>query len=450
MFDNILHKGKEIFNWVIEKVENRKENERKEEIAEENLENNNSQIFDRISEKQRKILNQLSKGHKTELSLKVRATIILDLESNNIMQIANKNKVSRNKVKRWKKRWIKNQEQLNKIALEAPHKLKRAIISLLSDKRRSGKQPLFQSEQIAAIILISLQDPNILGVPISHWTGLTLKNKVIELEIVKSISERTITRYLKNLDINLHQYKGWLNSMEKNPDYEEYKSRINKICDTYKNSEKLESEGIIITSTDEKTGIQAIEHIVPAKNALPGSLAKIESEYKRNGTTTLIATRNINTGEIIEYTLQPTRNEKDYEQHITNVINKNPDANHILIMDQLNTHMSESMVILIAKKCDIPVETLGVKGNSGILKSMKSRKKFLEDSTHKIQVLFTPKHASWLNQIEIWFGILSRHLLNRRCSFKSVEELEQKIREYIDYYNRCLAKKFNWSYSGKA
>jgi DDE superfamily endonuclease len=432
MFDNILHKGKEIFNWVIEKIENRNENERKEELAEIKPEdNNNTKIYEEINEKQRKILYQLSKGYKTELSLKVRATIILDLELNNITLIANKNKISRNKVKRWKERWIKNQEQLHKIGLEEPHKLKRAIISLLSDKRRSGKPPLFQSEQIAAIILISLQDPNIMGVPISHWTGLTLKNKVIELEIVKNISERTITRYLKNLDINLHQYKGWLNSMEKNPDFEEYKSRI------------------IITSTDEKTGIQAIEHIVPAKKALPGSIEKIESEYKRNGTTTLIATRNINTGEIMEYTLQPTRNEKDYEQHIINVINRNPDAKHILIMDQLNTHMSESMVILIAKKCDIPVEMLGVKGKNGILKSMKSRKKFLEDSTHKIQVLFTPKHASWLNQIEIWFGILSRHLLNRRCSFKSVEELEQKIREYIEYYNRCLAKKFNWSYSGK-
>jgi transposase len=447
MFDNILHKGKEIFNWLLEKVENKneKESENKELGILDNV------IAETITDRQRNILERLSRGHKTQASIKERATIILDSkETSNISHIALKNDVIRTTVRRWKERWIINQKRLNKIELEEPHKLKRAIISILSDANRSGKPPKFKSEQIATIVFISLQDPAILDVPISHWTAASLRRKTIELKIVENISERQITRYLKNLDIKVHRYKEWLNSLKKNPDLDEYKERINTICDTYKNSEKLEIEGIIVTSTDEKTSIQAIEHIVAAKKVIPGSVEKIESEYKRNGTTTLTATRDINTGKIIEPMIQATRNEKDFEQHILNVINTNPGSKRVMIMDQLNTHMSESMVILFAEICNIPRESLGVKGKKGILKSMESRKKFLEDPTHPIRVLFTPKHASWLNQIEIWFGILTRQLLNRRYSFKSVEELEQKIREYIDFYNKYLAKKFNWSYSGKA
>ncbi len=84
-----------------------------------------------------------------------------------------------------------------------------------------------------------------------------------------------------------------------------------------------------------------------------------------------------------------------------------------------------------------------------VFKNQWNREKILEDPSHRIRVLYTPKHASWLNQIEIWFGILSRQILNRRYSFKSIEELEKKIREYITYYNKNLAKKFKWSYSGK-
>ena len=197
-----------------------------------------------------------------------------------------------------------------------------------------------------------------------------------------------------------------------------------------------------------KTSIQAIEHMLPSKPLRIGSVEKIEQEYKRNGTTTIIATRDVRTGKILEPMIQPTRTEKDYETHMKNVINLDPEVERIMIMDQLNTHMSESMVRLVAHECGI-TKDLGIKGEVGILKSKTSRKEFLEDPTHRIRVLFTPKHTSWMNQIEIWFSIISRQLLNRRYSFKSVKELEEKISEYIAYYNSNLAKQFKWSYTGK-
>jgi transposase len=120
-------------------------------------------------------------------------------------------------------------------------------------------------------------------------------------------------------------------------------------------------------------------------------------------------------------------------------------------MDQLNTHKSESLVRFVIDKCnlDIDEKTLGKKGSSGILKSMETRSHFLSNPEHNIYIVYTPKHASWLNQIEIWFSIIKRHLLNRRASFKSVKELEDKIKEYIIYYNENLAKPFIWNYTGK-
>ncbi|MEH2350840.1 MAG: transposase [Nostoc sp.] len=119
----------------------------------------------------------------------------------------------------------------------------------------------------------------------------------------------------------------------------------------------------------------------------------------------------------------------------------------VLIMDCLNTHQSESLVRLVAEKENLNLD-LGIKGESGILKSMKSRTAFLKDQTHKIVFYYTPKHSSWLNQIEIWFSILVRKLL-RRASFKSQDDLKTRILEFTDYFNQTMAKPFKWTYKGK-
>ena len=200
-------------------------------------------------------------------------------------------------------------------------------------------------------------------------------------------------------------------------------------------------------STDEKTGIQALERTHPTRPMIPGKVELREFEYIRHGTQTLIANFEVATGQLITPSIGPTRTEADFVAHIWQTIATDPDAPWIFIVDQLNTHKSESLVRLVAHLCELD-EDLGVKGTRGILKSMETRAAFLQDQTHRIRFVYTPKHTSWLNQIEIWFSILVRRLL-KRASFTSTDELRERILAFIDYFNKTMAKPFKWTYAGR-
>ena len=180
----------------------------------------------------------------------------------------------------------------------------------------------------------------------------------------------------------------------------------------------------------------------------PGRCMRVEFEYSRHGTQALIASFNVASGRIDQATVGDTRTEKDLDTHLRALLKPHPDARKVhLVMDCLNTHQSESMVRLVAAREPGPIE-LGEKGKSGILKSMATRREFLTTETHRLVVHFTPKHCSWLNQIEIWFSILVRKLL-RRSSFNSQTDLKTKILDFVDYFNRTMAKPFKWTYKGK-
>lgn len=206
-------------------------------------------------------------------------------------------------------------------------------------------------------------------------------------------------------------------------------------------------------STDEKTGIQALERAAPSKPMQPGvggqggQIERQEYEYIRHGTQCLIANFEVATGKPQAPSLGATRTEADFVAHIAQTVATAPDDQWIFIADQLNTHQSASLVAWVAEQLAYPND-LGEKGKAGILKSMSSRAEFLATPEHRIRFVYTPKHCSWLNQVEMWFSILVRRLL-KRASFKSTDELRQRILEFIEYFNRTLAKPFKWTYKGK-
>ena len=191
-------------------------------------------------------------------------------------------------------------------------------------------------------------------------------------------------------------------------------------------------------SVDEKTGMQALERIHASKPARPGLVERLEFEYHRHGTLCLIANFEVATGKIISPTLGPTRTEADFAAHIEATIATDPDASWIFVADQLDTHRSATLVELVAKRCGIQ-ENLGVKGQTGILKSKQTRRAFLQDPAHRIRFVYTPRHCSWLNQVEIWFSILARRLL-KRASFTSLDDLRTRVLDFISYFNDVLGK----------
>ena len=222
---------------------------------------------------------------------------------------------------------------------------------------------------------------------------------------------------------------------------------MHTICELYQHAQELHAHGVHVVSTDEKTGLQAHERAHPTRPLQPGLVERVEFEYSRHGTQTLIANFEVATGQVIAPSVGPTRTEEDFVGHIERTIAGDPAAAWIFIVDRLNTHQSESLVRLVAKQCGI-AEDVGVKGHSGIVASMPTRAAFLQDPTHRIRFVYTPKHTSWLNQVEIWFSILARRLL-KRASCTSVDELRQRILAFIDYFTTTLAKPFKWTYAGR-
>ena len=353
-------------------------------------------------------------------------------------------------VGKWRRRWQQAFEQLTLIeGLEEPADLKRAIEAVLSDEPRSGRPPTFTAEQLTLIFAVACEAVEDSGRPVARWTQREIIDEVVKRGIVESISTSHLSDLLAEAQLQPHKSRYWLNTKEKDQDV--FDEQVRTVCDSYAAAPVLMAQFDTHTvCVDEMTGIQALERIAPKKKMRPGQEERIEFEYIRHGTQCLIASFHVVTGESIAPTIGPRRTEEDFLEHCKRTVAVHPESSWRFVVDQLNTHCSESLVlwVLAEEGRTLSPQKLGVKGKSGILKSQVTRKAFLSSPERRIRFIYVPKHSSWLNQVEIWFSVVVRRVL-KRGNFPSVESLRERLLDFIDYFNRTMAKPYRWTYTGR-
>jgi transposase len=350
-------------------------------------------------------------------------------------------------VGRWRRRWANAWDRLIDIECsESRAVLRRAIEAVLSDEPRPGAPAKFTPEQVTQILAVACEPPEKSGRPITHWTAHELTDEAVRRGIVTSISPSQVSRYLREAVLQPHKSRYWLNTTETDP--ARFEEQVKSICETYLAAPHRERvEGIHTVCVDEMTGLQALERIAPSKGMIAGKCERIEFEYERHGTLCLIGNFEVTTGELIRPTLGPRRTEADFVRHVEQTVAIDPKGSWVFVLDNLNIHGSAGLVKTVAKACEVPTE-LGRKGVRGVLKSVASRQAFLAESSHRIRFVYLPKHSSWLNQIEVIFGVIMRKVI-RRGSFTSVNDLRTKLFDFLTYFNRVFAKPFRWTYTGR-
>jgi hypothetical protein len=302
-----------------------------------------------------------------------------------------------------------------------------------TDHDLAGRR-LFPPEQQHSIVALATQPPQQQGHPITHWSMTDLSRAVVQKGIVGSICSATIWRLLDQTAIKPHRWHYWLNSPD--PDFD---IKMKDVVGLYLKALAMYQKGEIVLSVDEKTSIQALQRKHPMIPGKAGSIALIEHEYIRHGTCCLTAGFEVATGGVMGM-LTPNRPAEVFAEFIQWVCEYYCDAPSIhIVLDNLNTHYHELTCQVVADFC---------KCDPGQTKTGRQRKGFLTDTSKRVVFHFTPTHASWLNQIEIWFSTLSRKVI-RRGDFCSVGDLEGKIMEFIEYHNEYLARPYAWTYTGK-
>jgi hypothetical protein len=236
------------------------------------------------------------------------------------------------------------------------------------------------------------------------------------------MSRATIWRTLEAADLKPHRSVYWLNSHD--PDFER---RAKEICALYVQSPALYEQGQLVICTDEKTGMQVLQRKYPTQPARPGHPEKREQDYIRHGTRALIASFVVPTGEVV-WDLGLTRTAQDFAAHLLHVARQVQGWQGVTwVLDNLNTHWSVEVCEVLAILNDLPFCPRSLRTGA-------QRRAFLTDPEHAYRFVFTPKHGSWLNQVELWFSVLARRFL-RRGDFASPAEFEARLRAFLDDYN---------------
>ncbi len=318
----------------------------------------------RVSEKQLVVLQELRRSRTVAKGIVQRALIIV-LGFRGLLneQIAVKAGLNRQQVGVWRQRWRDAWEALCVWECTEPHRLREGILEVLSDAPRPGSPGTFTAEQVAQILALACESPKLSDRPINRWTHKELRDEVLHRQIVPSISVAQVGRYLPQAALQPHRSKRWLNTTEKNA--EKFEREATTVCHTdLEAPRKATVEGTHTVRLDEATSLPAIERNAPDKPVQPGSVTKQEFEYTRHGTTTLTAGLDVVTGQIVAPALEKTRTEPEFVEHIARTVNLDPQSPWIFVVDNLNTHVSESLVKGVAEQCDLH-DALGKKTHAG-------------------------------------------------------------------------------------
>jgi transposase len=383
-----------------------------------------------LSSQERQLLQKLIHSPTHQFRFVLRAKILLNASQG----IPNKESARRlqitvKTVRKWITRY-KNSPLLKKDDA--------SLFDCLDDAPRTGRPPTFDVFFWIDLLSLATSNPKDSQRPITQWTQLELADEVVQRRLAPSIHPTTVGRFLQQCDLKPHQVKMGMNR-KKDSDFENKASAIKECLVKATNEEPASSLEEIVVSFDEKTGMQAKERLAEDKPMRIGLVKRIEFEYKRHGTLVLFAFLMLSTGKVVG-SFNSTRTSKDTAEVLKTLLkallNKGYKKIH-LVLDQLNTHWSKAVV-------EVLTELGGLEApDSKKVKTGALRRKWLSDPDKNIVFHFTPKHASWLNPIEIWFGILVRKKL-RYGSFRSLEDLQTQVEQFIDYYNEKMAHPFQF------
>jgi transposase len=374
-----------------------------------------------LAQNARMELHTLARAHTTPQSLALRARMVLraaavDQPTN--LHIGRELGCSNLTVGKWRRRYL---------ALGLPG---------LQDAPRSGRPRTMAPATRVQVISVASALPQDQKRAVTRWTIAEIVAACLDALNTAALSRSSVWRILQEVDLKPHKSEYWLNSHD-----EDFDAKARHICHLYAQALEAYHQGRLVICCDEKTGMQVLERKAPTKPAQPGRRERREHEYIRHGTRVLINALAVATGKIA-WTIGTTRTATDFVAHLKQAYHCWPGMQRYdWVLDNLNTHWSLDVCRLVARWCKVPFEPHK-------LKTGPQRRAFLTDPSHRHVFHFTPKHGSWLNQAELFFGVLHRRFL-ARGSFPSAKDFTRRLERFLKDYNTRHAHPYRWTYTGE-
>lgn len=342
----------------------------------------------RLNRKPRKRLEVLVRRRSPEHWMVQRARIVLlSADSVEVHEISARLSIDRQVVRRWVKRYLAEG------------------FDGLRDRERSGRPPAIEHHVWQKLATVVVQPPERFGWSLARWSVRAL-SEFLARRFGWDVSRSSISRFLRSMALKPHRVRYWLNPSD--PDFD---AKAAKICKLYVSP----PAGTTVLCVDEKPGVQALRR-TRGRPMRRGKPARLEFEYERMGTRNIFAAFNIRNGHVLLW-VTPDRTTPmvlSFLDHIARFYRRGP---LIIITDNINTRTGDAVAEWLSRH-------------------------------PRVRFVFTPKHGSWLNQVEIWFGILTRSALRHR-SFANVSELTAAVYRFGKYWNDVIRRPFDWTYKGR-